>query len=202
MTLEARKHGLSDEQLDLLMTGIHPSRVKSRSGGGKTLSYVESYDVRATLIRVFGFLNFDIEVTDSKILDIRENGRQGVKSDGSPRSPEVIAQATVRLTIKSPMYAIYTETAVSGQSGPDIGEIADNAIKTAASDALKRCAINLGSQFGLSLYNNGSKEEVIRRIVEPVQGAQLASIRGAREAAELEAAQNHIEAALGGKKVE
>jgi hypothetical protein len=35
------------------------------------------------------------------------------------------------------------------------------AIKTAESDALKRAAINLGTQFGLSLYNNGSLRDVV-----------------------------------------
>jgi hypothetical protein len=35
------------------------------------------------------------------------------------------------------------------------------AIKTAESDALKRAAINLGTQFGLSLYNNGSMRDVV-----------------------------------------
>jgi hypothetical protein len=35
------------------------------------------------------------------------------------------------------------------------------AIKTAESDALKRAAINLGTQFGLSLYNNGSPKDVV-----------------------------------------
>jgi hypothetical protein len=35
------------------------------------------------------------------------------------------------------------------------------AIKTAESDALKRAAINLGDQFGLSLYNNGATAPVV-----------------------------------------
>jgi recombination DNA repair RAD52 pathway protein len=35
------------------------------------------------------------------------------------------------------------------------------AIKSAESDALKRAAINLGTQFGLSLYNNGSLRDVV-----------------------------------------
>lgn len=46
-----------------------------------------------------------------------------------------------------------------------LGEHHDNALKTAASDATKRCAINMGTQFGLSLYDNGSLREVIRQTV-------------------------------------
>ena len=37
------------------------------------------------------------------------------------------------------------------------------AVKTAESDAFKRAAINLGDQFGLSLYNNGSLKPVVGR---------------------------------------
>jgi hypothetical protein len=37
------------------------------------------------------------------------------------------------------------------------------AIKTAESDAFKRAAINLGDQFGLSLYNNGSTQPVVKQ---------------------------------------
>jgi hypothetical protein len=35
---------------------------------------------------------------------------------------------------------------------------------------LKRCAINLGSQFGLSLYKGGSLEEVIKQTVVTPDG--------------------------------
>ena len=41
------------------------------------------------------------------------------------------------------------------------GEAHDMAIKTAESDALKRAAINLGTQFGLSLYDEGSMKDVV-----------------------------------------
>lgn len=40
------------------------------------------------------------------------------------------------------------------------------AIKTAESDALKRAAINLGTQFGLSLYDNGSMKDVVGKTLD------------------------------------
>ena len=43
------------------------------------------------------------------------------------------------------------------------------AIKTAESDALKRAAINLGTQFGLSLYNDGSLADVIHTTLDKPQ---------------------------------
>lgn len=48
---------------------------------------------------------------------------------------------------------------------PDPGEAHDMAVKTAESDAFKRAAINLGDNFGLSLYNNGSVAPVVRATI-------------------------------------
>lgn len=175
---------LSDAQLGTLMSPIHRSRVATRSQSGATLSYVEAYDVKATLIRIFGFGGFSAEVIDSKILDVREGGRQGVYSSGEKKgqtkAPQVIAQSTVRLTIfgigPHGTDAVYTETAVGSNNGTDIGETCDNAIKTAASDALKRCAIYLGDQFGLSLYRGGSTDPLVRVLFAPGQSEQWARL--------------------------
>ena len=41
------------------------------------------------------------------------------------------------------------------------------AIKTAETDAFKRAAINLGDQFGLSLYNGGSTSPAVREVLVP-----------------------------------
>ena len=73
--------------------------------------------------------------------------------------------------------ATYTETAIASQTGPDVGEVADFAVKTAESDALKRCAINLGTQFGLGLYNNGGLGDVVRVLLEPDQREILEGTR-------------------------
>jgi hypothetical protein len=62
---------------------------------------------------------------------------------------------------------VYSEYAAASQTGPDIGEVMDFAIKTAESDALKRAAINLGTQFGLSLYNNGSTDDIVKKVLAP-----------------------------------
>lgn len=153
---------LTPAQLAVLVQPINPNRVSRRDG----FSYVEAWDIKAMLIRVFGFGGFSVEVLEDSIIDIRENGRQGTKKDGSPRQPNVIARARVRLTVfgigPSGQDAVYTESAVGSAFGPDIGDIAEQAIKTAASQGLKRCAINLGTQFGLSLYQNGSLQDVVQ----------------------------------------
>jgi hypothetical protein len=45
------------------------------------------------------------------------------------------------------------------------GDAHDFALKNALSYALKRCAKSLGDQFGLSLYNMGQTEPVVRVVV-------------------------------------
>jgi recombination DNA repair RAD52 pathway protein len=153
---------LTDEQVDLLLKDLHPSRVSQRTQGGATLSYVEAYDVKATLIRVFGFGGFSAEVTEAKVLSITDTEK------GGRTQYTVLATSTVRLTIHA-LNAVYAETAAASQVGNQVGEVTDFAIKTASSDALKRCAIYLGTQFGLSLYADGSRKDVVKAIFAPDQ---------------------------------
>ena len=47
------------------------------------------------------------------------------------------------------------------------------AVKTAESDALKRAAINLGTQFGLSLYDNGSRADVVGHTLAAPDGYEM-----------------------------
>lgn len=152
---------ISPEQLGILMSSLAPSRVAQRQG----MSYLEAYDVKATLIRVFGFGGFSAECIQSEVL-----WKEQVPQANNPAKLnwKIAAQATVRLTIHQ-TGAIYSETAVAGSAQPDITEAIDMALKSAESDALKRCAIYLGTQFGLSLYNQGSTVEVVQRVFAPGQ---------------------------------
>lgn len=146
---------LSAKQLEVLMRPLNPGRVQRRSQGGANLSYLATWDVRAMLIRVFGFGGFSIETLTTQILDVER------MDDGKIK---VAAMCTVRLTIPQ-LNAVYTESAVSGQTGRTFGDVADFAVKTAESDAMKRAAVNLGTQFGLSLYNDGSTNEVVQIVL-------------------------------------
>ena len=149
---------LKPEQIRALMGRINPARVQTRKVSGVELSYVAAWDIKAALIRMFGFGGFSAEVIESQIVMVRNaaSDPSHVNKDGSPKTPEISAQSTVRLTIfgigPRGEDAVYTETAIGSNSGWTYGDTADNAIKSASSDALKRCATYLGTQFGLSLY--------------------------------------------------
>ena len=89
------------------------------------------------------------------------NGKEGVK---------VIYRARRRLTIRDGHgieVACYDGTAIGEATMPDykLGDAHDMAIKTAETQALKRAAVNLGDQFGLSLYHGGSLEPLVRKVV-------------------------------------
>jgi hypothetical protein len=142
------------EQYAQLIKPINPSRVKQIDG----MSHLEAYDVKAHLIRVFGFGGWSSEVTDSHLMYEEQvtlkNGKPGWR---------VGYRVRLRLGIHQTA-AQYEEEAFGESQMPDFkrGDCHHMALTTAASTALKRCAINLGDQFGLSLYNNGSPAAVVR----------------------------------------
>jgi recombination DNA repair RAD52 pathway protein len=149
--------GLSDDQREVLLRPIARSRVAIMDGQ----SHLEAWDVRAHLIRVFGFGEWSADLVDiSLIHDLETTTRAGKEAR------KVAYRATVRLILHA-TGASYTEAAVGESVMPTFkhGDAHDMAIKTAESQALKRCAINLGTQFGLSLYNNGSLDDVVRALV-------------------------------------
>lgn len=162
---------INNKQYEVLMTPIRGTRVSSRSQGGKQLSYVEAWDIKAHLTRIFGFGNWDCEMLEYQHITDRPYTRAGYKEGDPPVDMlEVAFSARVQLTIRDPEgnhLCRYSEGAVGNASGPvsQYGELLDNALKSAASDALKRCAINMGSQFGLSLYDKGNRNEVIRSTI-------------------------------------
>lgn len=160
--------GLTERQLKVLTGRLNSNRVSTRKQGGSTLSYLEAWDVKATLIRVFGFGGFSAEVLDTKVIEIDKTAMPASNGKDPYTRITACAMVTLRLTIHS-LGAVYTESAVASQTGRDIGEVLDFAVKTAESDALKRAAIYLGTQFGLSLYNAGSKDDVIKVVFAPGQ---------------------------------
>lgn len=144
-------------QLEQLLKPINPTRVGK---DGKGFSHLEAWDVRAHLNRVFGFLNWSAELTDLQLVFETESAR-----DGKARWT-VCYRATVKLTVFAEHgfnVATYTEAAAGdSQNNPSRADAHDMAIKTAESQAFKRAAVNLGDQFGLSLYKDGTTSAVVR----------------------------------------
>jgi recombination DNA repair RAD52 pathway protein len=160
--------GLSTKQVVALGSPLSRARVTQRTEQGKQLSYLEAWDVKATLVKVFGFGGFSVDLLDTTIL---ANFTKPQTRDPNKMNAVVVAQATVRLTIHA-TGATYTETATGQNAQPDVGKAFDTALKSAESDALKRAAVFLGTQFGLSLYGR-TQDDVCRPILEPTQRQQI-----------------------------
>jgi len=160
---------LRANQVEQLLKGINPSRVGK---DGKGFAHLEAWDVRAHLIRIFGFAKWSQE-----LIDLEPIFETSIEKDGKTRWT-VAYRATVRLTIYTGDLedAVYTEAAVGdSQNNPSRADAHDMAIKTAESQAFKRCAINLGDQFGLSLYNNGGTSSVVRAVLDEEQARAMAT---------------------------
>ena len=136
-------------QLEQLFKPINPLRVQKRQGQ----SYLEAWDVIAHLNRIFGPLQWNKEVHDlTQVFESEANGKW-----------TVCYRATVGISVLSPLGHKLSEDCGSGTAvnQPQRGEAHDQALKTAVSDGLKRCAKDLGNQFGLSLYDGGSVGSVV-----------------------------------------
>ncbi|MFE3905461.1 Rad52/Rad22 family DNA repair protein [Streptomyces sp. NPDC059153] len=142
---------LTVEQVKTLLAPINPSRVQNLHGQ----SHLEAWDVRRWLNRVFGFGGWSDETLELVCVAERE-----IK----PGRWTIIYRAQVRLTVKTTdgrTLTAYDDAAMGdSRNQPSLGDAHDMAMKTALSQALKRCAHNLGDAFGLSLYNDGSRQAV------------------------------------------
>jgi len=158
---------LSAYQLRMLHGGINPNRVRNLRG----LAHLEAWDVRRQLIRIFGFGGYSIETLSLDL--VHNHGQEGFRRKnkqgeyyGDPFTAwTVVYRAQVRLTIydTSGREISHWEDGAAGDAvnQPSVGDAHDMAMKTSLSQAVKRCATNLGDQFGLSLYNDGSRDAVV-----------------------------------------
>jgi len=146
---------LSKEQVNELLKPIDPARVGK---DGKGFAYVEAWDVRRTMNKIFGFAEWSENITDMNM--IYENPSVG----GAKPRWSVAYRARCEITVNGVIYAEWASGDATNQ--PSRSEAHDMAIKTAESQAFKRAAMNLGDQFGLGLYNAGSTDASLGDVVD------------------------------------
>lgn len=148
----------SPTQIRQLLQPIHKTRVLSAQGH----SHVSQQDVTAHLIRMFGFGNFDIEVLNAEL--VFEAERTDPKTGELNGRFDVCYKAMVRLTIRNDsgvQVAFYENGSTATAQNQSRGDGHDLAYKSAISLSIKRAAIALGDQFGLSLYNKGQLNALV-----------------------------------------
>lgn len=153
-------------QIAQLLRPINTRRVLQ---DGKSKSHISQQDARAHLTRVFGFGAWDLDIIgpdlvfeEQRLVEKKPTGRW-----------DICYRAKARLTIRNPQgreVCHYEGSATATAQNQTRGEAHGLALRSAESLALKRCAINLGDQFGLSLYNKGQVAALVGAlIVKPVQ---------------------------------
>lgn len=151
-----------------LLQAIHPSRVLL---DGKNHPHVSQQDITAHLIRIFGFGNFDTDILETAC--VFEQQRSDDK--GMPNNRwDVCYRAKVRLTIRDAdgnEVCHYEDGSTATAQNQARGDAHDGAFKSALSLAKKRAAVYLGDQFGLSLYNKGQMNALVKGtlVLPPVE---------------------------------
>jgi hypothetical protein len=160
---------LSPEQYAILMhpRGIHKDRVLARDG----MAYVEAHDIKAEMIRVYGWNRFSWQIKDATLLFERP-----VKTKKGGDAFQVAYRVHGVLSVAAPdgtHLADYSGAHVGTSIHPDLGEAHGNALANADSYAFKRAALYpLGTQGGLGLYNKGSRDEIVRWTAVKPEGAE------------------------------
>lgn len=189
MTADRSPRGrLDDDQVAWLLKPLQPYRVGTSQGH----AHMQAWDVRRHLLRVFGWGGWDEETVAVTMqhADFEE------RTSGSRtwKAWTVVYTAVVRLTIRNrqgEVVAVFEEGAAGDANAqPKVGDAHDFAMKSALSQALKRCAANLGDGFGLSLYNGGKLDPVVGRSLghpEPEEERQAPDLGAGDEQVEEEA---------------
>lgn len=159
--------GLTPRQAKQLLEWINPKRVVVANGH----SHLPQQDVRGHLIRIFGFGNFDIHVkTLEPVFEEPFIDKEGKEVKGRFN---VNYKAIVQLTIRDSwgnFLCQYEDVSSATAQNQNKGDAHELAMKSAVSGAIKRCAINLGDQFGLSLYNKGQLSGLVKgTLVMPLE---------------------------------
>lgn len=151
---DRRREGFSTAQIEQLLRPINGARVLA---DGKGFSHVSQQDILAHLTRIFGFGNFDIDIKNVELVFEAPTEKVG--------RFDVCYKALVRLTIRNEYGAEichYENGSMETSRNQTRGDGHDLAYKSAISLSIKRSAIALGDQFGLSLYNKGQTSALVR----------------------------------------
>ena len=147
----------NDKQNQVLAYELDSSRVKSRSKGNITLSYLEGHDILETANRIFGYGNWSYEISSLNQVSQEQNSNQNTI---------VCYKATVIVTVFDMQHSkqISREDVGFGTGiAKTLADAHEGGAKEAITDAIKRSFRSFGNQFGNSLYgktqqNNNSTQ--------------------------------------------
>jgi DNA recombination protein Rad52 len=141
---------LTDTQKSALSAPLNREYVKSRTQGGRGVSYIEGWHAIAEANRIFGFDGWTRETIDLRCVSERE------REIGPQKRPGwgVSYTAKVRIVVFADDTLVTREGVGAGHGiDVDCGQAHESAIKEAETDAMKRALMTFGNPFGLALYD-------------------------------------------------
>ncbi len=142
---------MNDDEKKGLMAPIPISAISKREGaGGATLDYVTGEYVMRRMLEILGPDGWSSSFVVPPM--VRHVGE--VKNDkGVVTKVVVTADATMSITVAGPGGVSRSDVGVGVATARTVGEATEMALKTAATDAFKRAARQLGNAVGLALYD-------------------------------------------------
>ena len=142
-----------EKQLSVLKYEIEPSRIKSRTKGNISLSYLEGFDLIETANKVFGHGNWSYSITSLDQVSQETNPNQNVV---------ICYKAVVKLMVYSLDHSKHISKEDVG-FGTGIAKMLADAheggAKEAVTDSIKRAMRSFGNQFGNSLYDKSRNHQ-------------------------------------------
>lgn len=143
----------NDKQNQVLAYELDSSRIKSRSKGNVTLSYLEGFDIIETANKIFGYGNWDYSISSLTQVSQEQNQNQ---------NHIVCYKAVVNIVVHDLQHSKHVSREDVGFGTGIAKTLADaheGAAKEAVTDAIKRTLRSFGNQFGNSLYDKSRQHQ-------------------------------------------
>ena len=143
----------TDKQNQVLAYELDSSRIKSRSKGNVSLSYLEGFDVIETANKIFSYGNWDYNITNLTQVSQELNHNQ---------NNIICYKAVINITVHDIQHSkTVTREDVGFGTGiaKTLADAHEGGAKEAVTDAIKRTLRSFGNQFGNSLYDKSRQHQ-------------------------------------------
>jgi len=143
----------NDKQNQVLAYELDSSRIKSRSKGNVSLSYLEGFDVIETANKIFGYGNWDYNITSLTQVSQELNHNQ---------NNVICYKAVINITVHDIQHSksVSREDVGFGTGiAKTLADAHEGGAKEAVTDAIKRTLRSFGNQFGNSLYDKSRQHQ-------------------------------------------
>jgi len=143
----------NDKQNQVLAYELDSSRIKSRSKGNVSLSYLEGFDVIETANKIFGYGNWSYNISKLEQVSQEQNHNQ---------NNVICYKAVVNVTVHDLTHSkSVTREDVGFGTGiaKTLADAHEGGAKEAVTDAIKRTLRSFGNQFGNSLYDKSRNHQ-------------------------------------------